>query len=280
MPYIFLQKHAIYALSKVSFKMSVFQDYTLNQNDYIIKFGCNGGMSVVRGACYDKIINMSAEKLPLLFQPVNARTFRQFGLETIVNCHVSNDRRSCIHDLINLTELSMSISCMQFKDKLIAKNVIREVEKNVKLRSKMSKVFLDMLVEMFLNNQIGVSIIHPIQFSKFFNLIKEDSLITVVKTVHKKLDLIYHIHLVGLGGPNIDKVGYFVNKVFPSIVRVLNPGVKEGRLIRGRRELVKHKREIAASKPYDFTDEEVALITKLLDEVIARAEKDDEEDIS
>lgn len=260
--------------------MSVFQDYTLNQNEYVIKFGINGGMSVVRGACYDKIINMSVEKLPLLFQPVNARIFRQFGLETIVSCHVSNDRRSCIHDLINLTELSMSISSMQFKHELIAKNVIKDIEKNVKLKSETSRVFLNILIDMFLNNQIGVAIIHPIQFSKFFNLVKDDTLTTVIKTINKKLDLIYHIHLVGLGGPSTDKEGYFINKIFPSIVRVVNPGIKEGRAIRGQRELVKHKRDIISCKMFEFTPEETALLVDLIDKVLACVGKNDNEEIS
>lgn len=260
--------------------MSVFQDYTLNQSDYIIKFGCNGGMSVVRGACYDKIINLDANKLPLLFQPINARIFRQFGLETIVNCHVGKDKRDCIHDLINLTELSMTISSMQFKDKFIARNYVKEINQNVKLRSKTSKVFLDILTDMFLEDQIGISITHPIQFSKFFNLTKDDTLITIVKMIHKKIDLLYSIHLVGLSGNAEDKENYFINTMFPSIVRAINPGAKEGRRIRGQRELVKHKKDIVSGKLFTYTTEEEKLLLCFLDDVITRAEKDSNEIIN
>lgn len=260
--------------------MTVFQDYTLNQSEFVIKFGCNGGMTVVRGACYDKIINLDVNKLPLLFQPVNARMFRQFALETIVSSHISYNKRDCIHDLMNLTELSMTISSMQFKDKFIARNYVKEINKNIKLKSKSSQVFLDILIDMFLNDQIGVSITHPIQFSKFFNLTKDDNLVSIVKMLHKKINLLSAIHVVGLSCKMDDKENYFINTMFPSIVRSINPGAKEGRRIRGQRELIKHKKDIISNKLFTYTAEEEKLLLRFLDDIIARSEKDSNEIIN
>lgn len=245
----------------------------LDENSYTIKFGINGGLTIVRAVSFDKIMALTEDQLRLLFQPSNSRKLRQFGLEAIVNGRISPYQASCIQDLIDLTELATSISCQQFSDPLVTKQIIKNIHETHKCRVRESNVIRHILIDMFENNQLEVSLIHLTQFSKLFSLTKEDDLLKIVKTVTKKFHLVNKIFLVSMGNKSDTKVYYFITRIFPSIVRALNTVSSEGRRIRGSRELTKHRRDVLTNKQFEYTAEEAKELLNLLDSAILEASK-------
>ncbi len=251
--------------------MLLVDEHTLPQEDYIIKFGINGGLSVVRAISFAKIMDLSVEKLKMIFQPYTARTFRQFAMETFVNGQINDEHKDMIMDLADLSDLSMTISSFQFKDKLLAEHRIKEFRRKIKLRRSQSEYFLTVLLDMFQKNEIQVSITHPIQFGTYFNTSKDDSLLTLVTQVKRRYDLFEKVRLISMPAPKNEKIGYFVNSIFPSMVRALNICQNDGRKLRGIREVVKHIRDIKANTYFDYTVEEQVLLTELLEKVLKDA---------
>ena len=260
--------------------MTCIRGNVVPQEEFITRFGINGGLSVVRGLDYKKFMNLDAEKIKTLLQPSNARFIRQFGLETIVNGYGSKNERLFVHDLIDITELSISISCRQFKDKLLAKPLIADFRKRMHFRTPEAHVFLDILMEMFSNDELEVSITHPKQFDLLFNVLETDTLLTVVKMITKKLHLVERISVVSLGPANGSIVAHFLNGVFPSIVRTINPEAREGRRIRGLREIKKHRNDVITKRLYDYSPEETAVMLSLLDQVANIANEKYHEEIN
>ena len=248
--------------------MLIVNDYKLKQEEYIVKFGINDGMTVVRGVSYAKVMKMPIEKLKSLFQPSISRTFRQFALETAVNGNISKDAGDIILDLSNICELAQSISCKQHKDPFIMRRHEKEIRERMVFRMERSKPFFETMMGMFLNNEIQVSICHPIQFATYFNTTKDDSLVTIVKVLEKKYDLIKNIHLVSLPMGEGDVVSHFVNTVFPSVVRSINPTLNRGRQLRGLREVVMHIRDIDSDANFTYTEEEKSVVKTFLNRVL------------
>jgi hypothetical protein len=248
--------------------MTCINHNVLSQDEYVIKFGINEGMTVVRALSYDKIMGLSLEKLKLLFQPTNARNVRRFGLESIVNGRINEYRTRSINDFIDIVELSLDISSKQYKDKLLARSIATGILNNFKCRNKDSKFYVNVLVEMFENNEIDISLTHPTHFGQIFNLTVNDKLLSIVKMVKKKSHLLEKIFLVSMGNGNETKEKHFITTIFPSLVSTANPISKEGRRIRGEREIIKHIKEIKTCKNYDYTVEEQQSLIELLNLVI------------
>lgn len=260
--------------------MTCIRGNVVNQEEFITRFGINGGLSVVRGLDYNKLMAMDIDRIKLLFQPSNARFIRQFGLETIVNSYGTKNQILFIHDLIDITELAISISCRQFKDRLLAKPLITEFRKRMNFRTAEAEVFLDILMDMFRNDELEVSITHPKQFDQLFNFVQTDDLLKVVTGFTKKLHIAEKISVVSLGMANGSVKAHFLGCIFPSIVRTINPCAMEGRRIRGLREINKHRKDILDKRLYEYTPEETKALISLLDKVANLANEKYSEEIS
>lgn len=247
--------------------MTCIRNNIVNQEEFITRFGINGGLTMVRGLDYKKIMAMDIKHLKLLFQPSNARFIRQFGLESIVNGYGTKNELNFIHDFINITELGISISCRQFKDKLLSKTLVADFRKRTPLRTEEGKIFLEIMLEMFLNNELEASITHPRQFGYLFGILEQDEFLKIITLVTKKLDLLEKISIVSMGAATGSVTAYFMHGIFPTLVRCLNPGSKEGRRIRGLRELKKHRQDVLTRRLYDYTPEEHSVLLSLLDKV-------------
>lgn len=240
----------------------------LDESQFTVKFGINDGLSVVRAFSYDKFMALSLEDMRLIFQPANALKIRQFGLEAILSGSLGPLRLNSINDIIDLTELATSISSHQFRDPFIKRDFVKEIKKKCICRVKEMEIVRDIVIEMFLNSELDVSLIHPVQFGTLFNTTGNDTLTYMVGRVSKLFHLVSKIYMVRMGHNEDTKEAHFVTIIFPSIVRAINNFSTYGRRIRGAREITKHRKDILSNKFYEYTVEESTVLIKLLDQVI------------
>lgn len=247
--------------------MTHIDDNTLPQSDYVVKFGILNGQSIVRGISFEKLLSLPIEKMAKIFQPDTARLFRQFALETIVNGHIKPESKEIIHDLANLTTLSMTISSLQYRSNAERDFKVEDIKKSIVLNNHASQPFVDILLDMFVNNEINISITHPTQFGALFGTVKDECIESVVNKIMKKYDLIKNVHLVSLPAGDNTKDSYLINTIFPSIARVVSSPDKPGRQIRGMREVTKHINDIRKDKFFTYTEEEREALLTLLERV-------------
>lgn len=240
----------------------------LDESLYTVKFGINGGLTVVRSLSFDKLLELSIDNVKLLFQPSNSSKVRQFGLEAVTNGRINGYRVQVIWDVSDLTELAASISCQQFRDPVIKKAFIKEYCSKVKPRSKEGEAFFSVLLDMFEKDEIEITLNHPIQFGRLYNTAVDDELGYLVERVTKNFHLIKKIFFIKLGNNFETKETHFVTGIFPSIVRTLNTVTSEGRRIRGCREIAKHRKDVLSNKYFDYTPAETEGLVKLLDRAI------------
>lgn len=255
--------------------MSVINSRILDESLLTIKFGINGGLTVVRALSYDKLMALSLEDMKQLFQPSNSTKIRRLGLESIVNGNISKYRADTINDFIDLTELASSISSQQFINSTFKRQLVDDLCHKTNMRNCENKALLDIVIQMFENNELDVSIVHPIQFGRLFNTRVDDTIDFIAKRVLGSFNLVQRIYLVKLGYSLDDKVSYFVSVIFPSIIRAINTLKSEGQRIRGCREITKHRRDILNHKHFEFTPNEQEALVALLDRTIEEAAKYD-----
>lgn len=245
----------------------------LDESLYTMKFGINGGLTVVRAISYEKLMSLTLDQLKQLFQPMNASKLRQLGFEALVNSAFSKRKNLVIHDLVDIAELSITISSQQFRNEHIKKQMINDLLGKVKIRSKESQIFLDTLLDMFDKQELEITIVHPRQFGKMFNTEATDTLEYMIDRVTKQLHQLKHFYMVRLGHDFESKEKHFISVIFPSLVRALNPNQGEGRRIRGQREIRKHRTDILHRGEFNYTANETAALLSLIDQTINEGEK-------
>lgn len=234
--------------------MNTIQKSNFKMENLVTKFGIMGGEVVVSAINFNKLMAMPPEDLKGLFQPTNALKFRRLVLETVVNGYLKDNAKEVLMDISDLAELSCSISTYQYLDRKSLLEKRKELGNKITLRKAESYLFKDILMGMFDKKEIEVSIHHPIQFARYFGTDKNDSVGKVAKIVQDKKDLIKKITSISLPPPKDDQLSYFVNSIFPSIVRSYNTVNNRGRQLRGLRELTMHSNNLSKDQSYSLND--------------------------
>lgn len=229
-------------------------------DDITFSFSICNGLQSVKGLNHNAIFNLSDQHLLGLLSPVLSNNLRKFGLEAVVNGRNTEEDKNFIMDVIDLVEVSRSLSHKQFLpdyDKAIVASGLQELN----LRSEKSQRFKEIILKAFKDQNIPVTINYIYDFNAMLG-IGDTNYTEVLKACNNNIDYLTKISYYHPHDKYSNVSDWFYGKFILTVIGAISNDSNEVKISKNLRSLRYHVEE---SKKFFKDTEDLKLVVELVD---------------